>query len=58
MKIICPKCGEVNKYGMLEKVRRILVFDSDNNPAGSTEDVSIYCGVPRCLECNSKVKLI
>lgn len=58
-KIICPKCGEVDFYGVIEVIRRMLVFDADGEPNYDTGDDSVYSGrVPRCLRCNSKVKII
>lgn len=58
-KIICPKCGEVDFYGVIEVIKHRLVFDADGEPNYDTEWNGIYNGrVPRCLKCNSKVKII
>ena len=55
--IICPKCGEVKKYLLLERVHRNLIFDADDNPCGATEDIVEYTGkVPRCI-CGKKVSV-
>lgn len=58
MRIICPKCGEVEKYGIQEKIVHILIFDSTGECVDATEDRCIYSGkVPHCLNCNRKVKI-
>ena len=55
--ILCPNCGEVEVYGYMEYVRRMLLFDKDGEPCGATEDMVTYSGkVPRCT-CGSRVKL-
>ncbi len=57
-KIICPRCGKVERYYIVEQVRRGLVFDADGEPHGATEDMVFYAGkVGRCLRCDSKVKI-
>jgi len=57
-KIICPKCGEREMYGILERCHQTLVFDADGNPCGATELIGDGCGIPRCLKCNSKIKIV
>lgn len=58
-KIICPKCGEVEHYGILEKCHQVLIFNADNNPDGAGELIEDWSSnVPRCLICNRKVKII
>ena len=54
-KMICPNCGEVGMYGQKELVERILLFNAEGC-VGSTEDVTLKVGVPRCLECGRKIK--
>lgn len=56
-KIICPKCGEITKYYMLERVHRGLIFNADGEPCGATEDITEYVGIPRCLKCDKKIKI-
>lgn len=57
-KIMCPRCGRVERYYIVEQVRRGLVFDADGEPHGATEDMVFYAGrVGRCLRCDSKVKI-
>lgn len=57
-KIMCPRCGRVERYYIVEQVRRGLVFDADGEPHGTTEDMVFYAGrVGRCLRCGSKVKI-
>lgn len=56
-KIICPKCGEVNRYCLLEKCHQYLLFDANNEPCGSGELIEDWASnVPRCIHCNRKVK--
>ena len=58
MRIICPKCGKVEKYGIQEKIVHTLIFNATGECAGATDDRCIYSSkVPRCLNCNSKVKI-
>ena len=57
MKIICPKCGELKQYGQKEVVERVLLFDAKGEPLGSTDNIGIRTGKPRCLICNHLVKL-
>lgn len=58
-RIICPFCGEVKLYMLNERVHRGLLFDADDNPCGSTEDVTEYASkVERCTVCNRKVKIV
>lgn len=58
MKLICKKCGEVNSYLMLEKVRRYLEFNREDEPIGATEDVTIYAGtVKYCPLCMGVLKV-
>lgn len=54
-KMICPNCGVVKEYGQKEVVERTLIFNAEGC-VGSTEDVTIRVGVPRCLECGRKIK--
>lgn len=57
-KIICPKCGEVEHYGLLEKCHQVLIFNADDKPCGGTELVCDWSStVQRCLHCNRKVKI-
>ena len=58
MKIVCPKCGEIKRYGRMERVHRMLLYDNNDEPCGATEDIHEWGGIPRCPDCNSKVKLI
>ncbi len=55
-RIICPNCGEVKKFYILERVHRGLLFNADGEPCGATEDITEYTGIPRCLNCNRKVR--
>ena len=57
-KIICPTCGEVRRYGVLERCHQTLLFDADGDPCGVTELVGDGCGIPRCLKCNRKIKIV
>ena len=56
-KIICPKCGEISRYGLLEKCHQTLLFDAEGNPDGATELYSDHTGKPRCLRCGRMVKI-
>ena len=59
IKIICPNCGEVKHYGLLEKCHQTLIFNSNNEPCGATELIEDWSSkVPRCLNCNKEVKFI
>lgn len=56
VRLFCKKCGFVDKYYLVEHIRRCLIFDSDNNPDGATEDVALYQGsVKRCFKCGGKI---
>ena len=55
-KIICPLCGIVDSYWMKEVVEHMLIFDKSGECTGSTEDVGIRHGKPRCIKCNSLVR--
>lgn len=58
-RIICPYCGEVEVYMLYERVHRGLIFDANNNPCGSTEDITEYASkVERCVVCDRKVKIV
>lgn len=57
-KIICSKCGEIKKYYMLERIHRGLLFDANGEPCGATEDITEHIGIPRCLNCDKKIKII
>ena len=58
-RIICPFCGEVEVYILYERVHRGFIFDADNNPCGSTEDITEYASkVERCVICSRKVKFV
>lgn len=57
-KIICPKCGQVKKYGILEKCHQTLIFSADGEPNGATELHCDFSGKPRCMRCNSLVKFV
>ena len=54
-KVVCPNCGEIGMYGQRELVERTLIFSAEGC-VGSTEDVTLRVGVPRCLECGRKIK--
>lgn len=57
-KIICPNCGEVSRYYLIEHVRRGLIYDINGSPQGQTEDEGFYLGKTyRCLNCDSKVRI-
>lgn len=59
MRLFCPRCGDVNKYYMVEHIRKCLLFDSDGNPEGETEEDPFYIGTTkRCAQCNSKVHVL
>ena len=58
MKIVCTKCGEVEKYGILEKCHQTLIFNAKHEPCGATELYDDKLGKPRCLICNRLVKFI
>ena len=56
--IICPKCGIVKKYYMIETVKRCLLFDANDEAQGQTPDIEVYTGsAKRCIVCDSKVKI-
>lgn len=58
-RIICPFCGEVKAYMLYERVHRSLIFDANDDPLGSTEDITEYASdVKRCADCNRKVKIV
>lgn len=58
-RIICPYCGEVEVYMLYERVHRGLIFDANDNPRDSTEDITEYASnVKKCLICNRKVKIV
>ena len=58
-RIICPFCGEVKVYMLYERVHRGLIFDANDNPCDSTEDITEYASeVKRCVNCNRKVKIV
>lgn len=54
-KIVCPNCGEIKEYGLKEVVERTLIFNVEGC-VGSTEDVTLRVGIPRCLKCDRKIK--
>lgn len=58
MRIICPKCGEVEIYGILERCHQTLMFNANNEPCGASELVDDWTGKPRCMKCDSMVKFI
>jgi hypothetical protein len=53
--MVCPNCGEIKEYGQKEVVERTLIF-KNSECVGSTEDVMLRIGVPRCLKCGRKIK--
>lgn len=56
--IICPTCGEVKCFGIVETVARMLLFDANENQINTTEDREVYSGtVKRCL-CGKMVKIV
>ena len=56
--IICPKCGKIEKYYMVETVKRCLLFDANDEAQGQTPDLEVYSGaVKRCPICDGKVKV-
>ena len=57
-KIICPKCGEIKKYGILERCHQTLIFDADGETNGATELYCDWSGKPRCLHCDKTVKIV
>lgn len=44
MKIICPKCGEVNVFKATEYLRRQLFINNKGEGVGSTDDECIRSG--------------
>ena len=57
-RIICPDCGEVDVYQILETIRRGLLFDVNDECTGETGEFSTYEGKrKRCL-CGRCVKIV
>lgn len=58
-KIICPKCGEVAYYTVVQKLRQVLLFDAYDQPCGAGEQYGIYYGtVKHCPICDRVVKIV
>ena len=58
-KIICPKCGEVEHYGILERGHQTLLFNAEGEPCGATDFIDDWSStVQRCLCCDRKVKIV
>ena len=58
VRIVCPKCGEVDMFKSTEYLRRQLYIDANGDGVGSTDDECIRSGKPRCVKCGRMVKLI
>lgn len=49
----CPFCGSEKGYYSLERIHRYLLFDFNDIPDGSTEDITEYCGKRKyCRNCD------
>lgn len=58
-KIICPNCGEVQLYYVVEYVNRRLLFNAYGEGQGADEDTCFYAGrAKRCLYCGRRIKVI
>jgi len=56
--IICPTCGEVKQYGIVETVARMLLFDANGNEINATEDRTVYSGTTKRCLCGKIVKIV
>ena len=58
-KIVCKKCGEIDKYYTIQRIRQALYFDANDDPCGGSEPDGTYYGtIKRCPYCGKAIKIV
>ncbi len=57
MKLICPNCGEIEQYKIKENACREAIYTKNGDLMKRTKYKCFNLGKPRCLKCNSPLKV-
>ena len=57
-KIVCPKCGNVDRYERIEKEKCTKTYNAKGYEILSSYPMTIYAGANRCALCGRIVRII